>query len=161
ERPALRWGQLFAISLGSIVGTGWVVAISDASKAGTSALVSWAIGFLIVLILALIHAELGAMYMVSGGSGWFPIPAFGSLVGFTSGWLFLLNAAATAPVEVEAALTAASTRFTWLVTTPGTGGQAQTILTTPGYLVAAVALFVLFTLNVAFGITFLARLNWW
>src|SRR4051794_41752591 len=78
-------GLLFA-SLGSIIGAGWLFGALYASQlAGPAAIISWVLGGGAVMLLALTHAELGAMYPVSGGSARFPHFAFGSLVGFTGG----------------------------------------------------------------------------
>src|SRR5258708_13491726 len=97
-------GLLFA-SVGSIIGSGWLFGALNASLiAGPASLVSWVIGGAAVLLLALIHAELGGMYPVAGGSARFPHYAFGSLIGFASGWFAFLGAVTTPPIEVEAAL---------------------------------------------------------
>src|SRR5204862_1234676 len=65
-------GLLFA-SLGSIIGAGWLFGALYASQlAGPAAIISWALGGGAVMLLALTHAELGAMYPVSGGSARFP-----------------------------------------------------------------------------------------
>jgi amino acid transporter len=62
------------------------------------------IGGVAVLLLALVHAELGSMFPVAGGSARFPSYAYGGLAGFTVGWIAWLGAVTTAPIEVEAAL---------------------------------------------------------
>jgi amino acid transporter len=65
-------GLLF-ISLGSIIGSGWLFAALYASSlAGPAAVLSWFIGGGVVMLLALTHAELGGMYPVAGGSARFP-----------------------------------------------------------------------------------------
>src|ERR1700736_6703005 len=98
-------GLLFA-SVGSIIGSGWLFGALNASLiAGPASLISWVIGGAAVLLLALIHAELGGMYPVAGGSARFPHYAFGSLIGFSRGWGALPGGGTTAPIEVEAALT--------------------------------------------------------
>jgi len=56
------------------------------------------------LILALVHAELGGMYPVSGGSARFPHYAFGGVAGASFGWFAYLQAATVAPIEVEAVI---------------------------------------------------------
>jgi amino acid transporter len=97
-------GILFT-SVGSIIGSGWLFGALTASQiAGPAALISWVIGGAIMLLLALVHAELGGMYPVAGGSARFPHYAFGSLIGFAGGWFAFLGAVTTAPIEVEAAL---------------------------------------------------------
>src|SRR5437763_1237677 len=95
-------GLLFA-SLGSIIGSGWLFGALYASEvAGPAALLSWVIGGVAVLLLALVHAELGSMFPVAGGSARFPSYAYGGLAGFTVGWIAWLGAVTTAPIEVEA-----------------------------------------------------------
>src|SRR5919201_4667988 len=75
-------GLLFT-SVGSIIGSGWLFGALTASQiAGPAALISWVIGGAVMLLLALVHAELGGMYPVAGGSARFPHYAFGSLIGF-------------------------------------------------------------------------------
>src|SRR6185369_17067150 len=55
-------GLLFT-SVGSIIGSGWLFGALTASKiAGPAALLSWVIGGGAMILLALVHAELGGMY---------------------------------------------------------------------------------------------------
>ena len=53
-----------------------------------------------IMVLALIHAELGGMYPVSGGTARFPHYAFGGAAGASFGWFSWLQAATVAPIEV-------------------------------------------------------------
>jgi amino acid transporter len=97
-------GLLWA-SVGSIIGSGWLFgAQKGLLAAGPAAVISWVIGGLAILVLALVHAELGAMYPVSGGSARFPHYAFGGAAGASFGWFSWLQAATVAPVEVRHAL---------------------------------------------------------
>src|SRR5215212_2090160 len=74
-------GLLWA-SVGSIIGSGWLFGAQQALiTAGPAAIISWVIGAVAIVILALVHAELGAMYPVAGGSARFPHYAFGGAVG--------------------------------------------------------------------------------
>src|SRR5947199_9671239 len=92
-------------SEGSIIGSGWLFgALTAVSIAGPSALIAWAIASVIVILLALVHAELGGIFPVSGGTSRFPHYAFGSLAGATFGWFAYLQAASVAPIEVLAAI---------------------------------------------------------
>jgi len=98
------WGLTF-ISLGSIIGSGWLLgALTAATKAGPASLLSWVLAAVMLAVLALIHAELGGAYPASGGTARFPLFAFGTLAGFTAGWATWLQAVAIAPIEVEASL---------------------------------------------------------
>jgi amino acid transporter len=66
RRPGLRReidfiGLLWA-SGGSIIGSGWLFGAQGALQtAGPAAIISWGIGSLAILLLALVHAELGGM----------------------------------------------------------------------------------------------------
>jgi amino acid transporter len=153
-------GLLFA-SVGSIIGSGWLFgALGASSVAGPAAMISWVLGGAGMLLLALVHAELGGMYPVAGGSARFPHYAFGSLIGFAGGWFAFLGAVTTAPIEVEAALQYASNYVSGLITTSGD----TAVLTFQGYLVAA-ALMLLFSVINVMGVKWLSESNkaivWW
>jgi len=97
-------GLLF-VCLGSVIGSGWLFgALYAMQVAGPAAIISWVLGAGVMLILALVHAEVGGMYPVAGGSARYPHFSFGSLAGFASGWIVWLGAVTVAPIEVEAAL---------------------------------------------------------
>jgi amino acid transporter len=153
-------GLLF-VSVGSIIGSGWLFGALTASQiAGPAVLISWVIGGAGMMLLALAHAELGGMYPVAGGSARFPLIAFGSLIGFAGGWFAFLGAVTTAPIEVEAAIQYSSNYLSGLTTTSG----GTPVLTTEGYLVAAVLMLVFSIINVM-GVKWLSETNkvvvWW
>src|SRR3984885_1862903 len=76
-------GLLWA-SEGSIIGSGWLFgALTATSIARPSALVAWVTASVIVIILALVPAELGGLFPVPGGPSRFPHYAFGSFAGAT------------------------------------------------------------------------------
>ena len=80
-------GLLFA-SVGSIIGSGWLFGALNASKeAGPAAVISWALGAVMVLAIALVYAELGVMFPLSGGVIRYPHLAFGSFASYTAGWI--------------------------------------------------------------------------
>jgi amino acid transporter len=153
-------GLLFT-SVGSIIGSGWLLGALAASKiAGPAALISWVLGGGAMLLLALVHAELGGMYPVAGGSARFPHYAFGSLAGFAGGWFAFLGAVTTAPIEVEAALQYSSNYVSGL-----TKMSSGTLVLTPGgYAVAAVLMLLFSAINVM-GVRWLSETNkaavWW
>src|ERR1700749_1832606 len=83
---------LMFTSVGSGVGSrGLVGALNATQIAGPAAIVSWVVGAAAVMLIALIHAELGGMHNVNGGIARFPHYAFGSLVGFGMGWIYWLG----------------------------------------------------------------------
>ncbi len=87
----------------TIIGSGWLFgAWYAASAAGTAAILGWVIGGAAIIILALVHSELGGMYPVAGGTARFPHFAFGSLAGTAFG--FFSWGIAVAPVEAFAVM---------------------------------------------------------
>jgi hypothetical protein len=71
---------LLWFSAGTTLGSGWLFgAFVAVTIAGPSALVGWVLVALFMAPLALIYAELGAMFPESGGPGRFADHAFGSL----------------------------------------------------------------------------------
>ncbi len=104
KRTVGFWGLMF-VSLGSIIGSGWLLgALTAATVAGPASLISWILAALLLIVLALIHADLGAAYPVAGGTARYPHFAFGALAGFTAGWAAYLQAVTIAPIEVEASI---------------------------------------------------------
>jgi amino acid transporter len=105
QRSVGFYGLMF-VSLGSIIGSGWLLgALSAAKEAGPASLLSWLIAGVMLALLALTYAELGASYPVAGGSGRFPYYSHGPIAGFTAGWASWLQAVFIAPIEVLAAIT--------------------------------------------------------
>jgi amino acid transporter len=145
----------------SIIGSGWLFgAFTAVIIAGPSAIFGWVLGSVIILLLALVHAELGGLFPVSGGTSRFPHYAFGSFAGATFGWASYLQAASVAPIEVLAAIQYLSTAH-WarhfFHVTPSAGGAGGT-LHGVGYLAAAIMLLLFVIINL-FGIRFFARIN--
>jgi amino acid transporter len=150
-------------SAGSIIGSGWLFGgLKSAETAGSAAIVSWLIGAIALMMLALVHAELGGMFPHAGGTGRYPHYAFGSAAGASFGWFAWLQAAAVAPVEVLALLSYGTVHVSWLTATDAAGNPVPTW--PRGYLLAA-ALLALFVGINFFGVRWLAHTNsaatWW
>ena len=150
---------LFMVSAGSVIGSGWLLATLNASKvAGPAAIISWIIGVILLIGIALIYAELGSTYPISGSTARFTWIHAGTLGGFFAGTFSYLQAMAVAPIEVEATLGYLSAKV-WhgLVNSAG-------LLTTKGLIVAIGFMFVFTALNLL-GIKWMARTNtiatWW
>ena len=148
-------------SVGSIIGSGWLFGAQEGLvAAGPAAIISWVVGGLMMMVLALIHAELGGMYPVSGGTARFPHYAFGGAAGASFGWFSWLQAATVAPIEVSAMITYAqhySFANSWL-------NPTTKVLTTSGLIVAVLLMALLTAINFL-GIKKLAAANsaatWW
>jgi amino acid transporter len=147
------WGLLWA-SEGSIIGSGWLFgALVAATTAGPSALIGWVLASAIVILLALVHAELAGMFPESGGTSRFPHYAFGNFAGMTFGWASYLQAAATAPIEVLAAIQYLST------TDWGHGLYRSSGTLSPSGIGVAVVLMACFVVLNLIGIRWLTRAN--
>jgi amino acid transporter len=155
-------GLLWA-SVGSIIGSGWLFGAQGAlSSAGPAAIISWAIGGIAIMLLALVHAELGAMYPVAGGTARFPHIAFGGAAGASFGWFSWLQAVTVAPIEVMAVIQYAqhySFASGWM---KFSGGQQ---VLTGGGIAVAIVLMAIFTAVNFLGVRKLAQTNstatWW
>src|SRR3954454_15344984 len=125
-------GLLFA-SVGSIIGSGWLFgALNASNEAGPAAIISWALGGAMIMLIGLVYAELGTMFPLSGGVVRFPHMAFGSFASYTSGWITWVAVATTAPIEVEAALQY-GTKYAGFTRSHTVGGEEVHTLTTLGY----------------------------
>jgi amino acid transporter len=142
----------------SIIGSGWLFgALGAVVLAGPSAIFGWVLGSVIIILLALVHAELGGLFPVSGGTSRFPHYAFGSFAGATFGWASYLQAASVAPIEVLAAVQYLSTAHwakDFYVQHAGSGGTLHGW----GYVAAGILMLLFVIINLV-GIRWFARIN--
>ncbi len=144
---------LFMVSMGSVIGSGWLLGTLNASTvAGPAEIISWIIGAVLLIGIALTYAELSSAYPVSGGTARFTWIHTGTLGGFFAGTFSYLQAAAIAPIEVEASLGYLNAKW-WhgLVNDQG-------LLTPKGLVVAVLAMFLFTALNL-WGVKFMAEGN--
>jgi amino acid transporter len=143
----------------SIIGSGWLFgALYAAQAAGPAAIIAWVIGGVAVVILALIHAEIGAMYPVSGGTARFPHFAFGAVAGMSFGFFSWLQAVTVAPIECFAVMNYGS--HWW----PAIYNHDTGNVTTTGFIMAVILMVIFTALNFV-GIKWLSNINsalmWW
>jgi amino acid transporter len=160
QRSVGFYGLMF-VSLGSIIGSGWLLgALNAAEQAGPASVLSWILAAGMLALLALTYAELGATYPVAGGAARFPYYSHGPIAGFTAGWASWLQAVFIAPIEVLAAIT--------YVNSVGWVNQHFNMITRAGAnagllngtgLAVAIVLMVLFTAVNLAGAKFLAESN--
>jgi amino acid transporter len=153
--------SLLFTGVGAIIGSGWLFgALYAAQIAGPAAILSWAIGGVLVMVIGLVYAELAVMFPVSGGIIRFPHYSFGSFASFSSGWVSWLAAAAVTPIEVLATTQYADPYLPWLMDS----ANGVFVLTPPG-LAVAVVLMALYSVVNVLGVQLLTRLNnllvWW
>jgi amino acid transporter len=149
------------VSLGSIIGSGWLLgALKAAQVAGPASILSWILAAGMLSLLALTYAELGATYPVAGGAARFPYYSHGPIAGFMAGWAAWLQAIFVAPIEVLAVIT--------YVNSVGWVNQHFNMISMMGAnvgllnrdgLVVAIVLMVLFTTMNLAGVKFLSDSN--
>jgi amino acid transporter len=143
----------------SIIGSGWLFGSFFAAQAlGGAALIAWVIGGIAVIILALVFAELGAMYPLAGGTARFPHFAFGSVAGISFGFFSWLQAITVAPIECYAVMRYGS--YYWHgIYNANTGN-----VTTTGFIMTIILLAIFTAVNF-FAIRLFSRVNsaitWW
>ncbi len=143
----------------SIIGSGWLFGSwYAATAAGTAAILGWVIGGVAVIILALVHAELGGMYPVSGGTARFPHFAYGSVAGISFGFFSFVQAVTVAPIECFAVLQ--YTSYYW----PGVFNTTTGITTGLGFGLSVI-LMAIFTAVNFLAVRLFSRVNsaltWW
>jgi amino acid transporter len=160
QRTVGFWGLMF-VSLGSIIGSGWLLSALTASEtAGPAAILSWALAAVMLTVLALVYAELGATYPVAGGTGRFPYFSHGPLAGFVAGWSSWLQAVLIAPIEVLAAIAYANS-LDWVQENFNMiyqSGPKEGLLNGLGLVVATLGM-ILFTLMNLAGAHFMSESN--
>lgn len=147
-------GLLFA-GISSVIGSGWLFGpLYAAQIAGPAAVVSWIVGGLLMIIIALTFAELGSTFPVAGGMIQFAQYSHGPLVSFMIGWMVWISSVAVAPVETIGLIQYASSYIPGLVTHV----QDTHVLTYLGILAAAFVMFLMCALNY-YGAQFFNRSN--
>jgi amino acid transporter len=160
KRSVGFYGLMF-VSLGSIIGSGWLLgALNAAEVAGPASILSWLLAAAMLALLALTYAELGAAYPVAGGAARFPYYCHGPIAGFTAGWASWLQAVFVAPIEVLAAITYVNSvhwvhdHFNMIHST----GENAGLLNSTGLVVAVILMVVFTAINLA-GAKFLSESN--
>ena len=143
----------------SIIGSGWLFgALFAAQAVGGAAVIAWVIAGIMIINLALCHAELGAMFPVSGGTARFPHFAFGSVAGVGFGFFAYMQAVTIAPIECFAFMQYAS--YYW----PGLYDSTTKNVTGAGFILTIVLMAVFVAVNFL-AMRIFARVNniitWW
>jgi amino acid transporter len=160
QRTVGLYGLMF-VSLGSIIGSGWLLGALNAAKvAGPASILSWILAAAMLALLALTYAELGATYPVAGGAARFPYYSHGPIVGFTAGWAAWLQAVFVAPIEVLAVITYVNS-VGWVnqhFNMVSRGGNNAGLLNASGLIIAIILMLIFTAVNLA-GTRFLSESN--
>ena len=93
------------LALNSLIGSGWLFGAGTAAKvAGPAAIISWIIGAVIIISIALTYVELGAMFPESGGMSRYAQYSHGSLLGFIAAWANWISLITLVPMEAVASV---------------------------------------------------------
>ena len=143
----------------SIIGSGWLFgALFAAQAVGGAAVLAWVIAGIMIIILALCHAELGAMFPVSGGTARFPHFAFGSVAGIGFGFFSYMQAVTIAPIECFAFMQYAS--YYW----PSIYDSTTKNVTGTGFILTVILMAIFVSVNFL-AMRIFARVNnvitWW
>ncbi len=98
----LKLRNFFTLSLGTIIGVGWITVLGtwlrEAGSLGT--VFAFMGGGFFMALIGLCYAEVAAMYPVSGGEVAYAYEIFGLRTSFASGWFLALSYIATVGFEV-------------------------------------------------------------
>ncbi len=161
-RRALSFQDLFMISFGGVVGSGWLFAVSFAAQlAGPASIVAWIICGIFMIAIGLCFAEVASSLHKTGQLVRGPLYSHGGFTGYIIGAAYILGSITVPAIEAEAVIT-------YLASKPPNifpGGVAPNgLLTGSGVVVAVLLLIGFFFLNYV-GVRFLGAFNtvvtWW
>jgi amino acid transporter len=159
-RRSMSLTQALFLSVGSIIGSGWLfAALGAAAYAGPGAIVSWVVGGFFIIFIGLSWSEVAAMLPRTGGLVRYPQLSHGSFTGWILGWSYWVSAIAVPAIEAEAVITYLSGRYPSVGLTHHASGT--TVLSWPWGIWCAVGLMVIFFCVNVFGIRLLSEANKW
>ena len=156
-RKVLSLRELLFLSLGASIGSAWLFGSAyGAATARPASIVSWLIGGLFAVVIAVTWAEIGGLFPSAGAVVRIPQLVHGYFAGFYVGWAYYLSSVIVPPVEAVAIVTYASA-YVPSLTSAG-------VLTWEGDAVSLAIMLLTFALN-SFGVKLFARFNtgvtWW
>jgi len=143
------------IAVGGILGSGWLFSPQlTASLAGPAAMVSWGIGAVAMVLLAMSFAEVSSVLPLPGGIARIPRFTHGDITAAVIGWTAWVGYCTAAPIEVTVMLQYAGGSFPWLFNGPPSQGH----FSYQGLAVATACMVVFVIIN-ALGAAAFARAN--
>lgn len=105
RRPGIRIHQLFSMGFGAIIGVGWITLLGGwISSGGTiGAVVAFAIGGALMVIIGVCYGELGSAFPIYGAEIVYARAAYGKNLSFFTGWMLLLFYLSTIAFEAISA----------------------------------------------------------
>jgi amino acid transporter len=158
-RKTMGFTHLLFLSLAAIIGSGWLFAsLKGAALAGPAVILSWVIGAILVIFVALTYAELSGMLPRSGSLSRYPNLTHGAYFGWFMGWAYFLAAVTVPAIEAEAVVTyvGGQTDVGLVHTVDGVP-----VMKWPNGVLFGVGLMFLFFILNYFGIKLLSEVNRW
>jgi amino acid transporter len=161
-RRALSFQDLFMISFGGVVGSGWLFAVSFAAElAGPASIVAWIICGIFMMAIGLCFAEIASSLHRTGQLVRGPLYSHGGFTGYIIGTAYILGSITVPAIEAEAVITYLASKPPNILPN---AVAANGLLTSQGVGVAILLLIGFFFLNYV-GVRFLGAFNsvvtWW
>jgi amino acid transporter len=159
-RKTMGFNHLLFLSVTALIGSGWLfAAIAASGVAGPAAILSWAIGGVLIIFVAFSYMEPAGMLPRSGAIVRYPALTHGAYTGWMLGWAYWLSAITVPAIEAEAVVTYVGGRFptSGIVTT----SHGVVEMAWPKGILFGVGLMLIFFLLNYFGIRLLAEVNRW
>ncbi|ARM75387.1 APC family permease [Acidianus manzaensis] len=156
-KKSLNKLELLFVSLEGVIGSGWLFAsLYTASYVGGAAIISWIIGGVLLMTIALTYSEIASLIPKSGGIVRYPHYTHGGIAGYIISWSYFAAGATVPAIEATAIITYLSSLIPSLT--------VNGFLTTEG-LVFAYGLLVLFFFINYLGVNILGKVShgigWW
>lgn len=159
-RKPMGFNHLLFLSLGAIIGSGWLLgSLKAATVAGPAAIISWAVGGVFVIFISLTYAEQAGMIPRTGAIVRYPQLTHGAWTGWMIGWTYFLSAITVPAIEAEAVVTYVGSQA------PGSGmetvSHGVTVLVWPNGILFFLGLMLMFFFLNLFGIKLMSETNRW
>jgi amino acid transporter len=161
-RRALSFQDLFMISFGGVVGSGWLFAVSFAAQlAGPASIVAWIICGIFMMAIGLCFAEIASSLHKTGQLVRGPLYSHGGFTGYIIATAYILGSITVPAIEAEAVIGYLASKPPGII--PNAVGS-NGLLSTTGVELAVLLMVGFFFLNY-FGVRFLGAFNtvvtWW
>ena len=159
-RRTMTLQQVLFLAISGQIGSGWLFAtLYAAGAAGPAAIISWLIGGILIVVMALAWMEIGAALPRSGAIVRYPYLTHGGLTGWLMGFSYWVANVSLPAIEAIAVITYMGSAFPSLDMMTTKDGVA--VLAWPGGILAGLGLMVFFYLINAFGVRLLGETNRW
>jgi len=143
--------DLTMCGVGAIIGSGWLFASQKAANlAGPAAILSWLIGGICVMFIALVYSEMGAMLPEAGGMVRYPQYSHGNFVAYIISFACIIAYSTVVAIEAEAVVQYMSAYVNGLF--------VNNAMTFAGWILTLVFIVVFFLLNY-FSVRIFAKVN--